>query len=346
VSQNTYTKTKMTNHTPDSTSISMALELLTEYGMEGVGDAVKILLNEAMHIERSRFLQAGPHERTENRRGYANGFRSKQLKTKLGELSLAIPRVRGVADGTEGFYPTSLERGIRSEKALALAVAEMYLQGVSTRKVAAVTKELCGLDVTSSQVSRAAKLLDEGIEAWRNRPLGEFRYLILDARYEKVRHGGSVVDCAVLMAVGIDLEGKRMILGVSAALSEAEVHWREFLESLCKRGLHGVRAITSDAHSGLKAALRSVFPSVPWQRCQFHLQQNAQAYVPQVGMRKDVAADIRSVFNAPNKAEADRLLQIAVDKYAKKAPKLSSWMETNVPVGAGQKVKQSAARQH
>ena len=182
-------------------------------------------------------------------------------------------------------------------------------------------------------MSRAAKLLDEEVNAWRNRQLGEFRYLILDARYEKVRHGGSVVDCAVLMAVGINLEGKRMVLGVSSALSEAETHWRDFLEDLCQRGFHGVQAITSDAHTGLKAALRSVFPSVPWQRCQFHLQQNAQSYVPQVGMRKEVAADIRAVFNAPNRIEADRLLEMASKKYEAKAPKLAEWMESSVPEG-------------
>ena len=323
----------MTNRTPDPTAISMALELLTSNGMEAVGEAVQILINEAMQLERSDFLAAGPHERNAGRRGYANGFRDKRLKSKLGELDFKVPRVRGLQDGDEGFYPSALERGVRSEKALKLAIAEMYVQGVSTRKVAAITKELCGLDITSSQVSRAAKLLDEEIDAWRIRPIGEHRYLILDARYEKVRHGGSVVDCAVLMAVGVGVDGKRRVLGVSAALSEAEVHWREFLEDLSRRGLHGVQAITSDAHTGLRAALRSVFPSVPWQRCQFHLQQNAQAYVPQIGMRKEVAGDIRSVFAAPNRSEADRLLGKLVEKYRTKAPRLATWAEENVPEG-------------
>jgi transposase-like protein len=236
-------------------------------------------------------------------------------------------------EGDEPFYPSALERGERSEKALKLAIAEMYVQGVSTRKVAAITKELCGLDVTSSQVSRAAELLDEEINAWRNRPLGKIRYLLLDARYEKVRHGGSVVDCAVLLAVGICEEGGRAVLGVSVALSEAEVHWREFLEELCQRGLHGVQAITSDAHSGIRAALRAVFPSVPWQRCQFHLQQNAQSYVPQIGYRKEVASDLRAVFNAPSHDEAMRLMNMVVVKWAEKAPKLSAWIEKNVPEG-------------
>jgi len=209
----------------------------------------------------------------------------------------------------------------------------MYVEGVSTRKVTAITQELCGLEITSSQVSRAAKLLDEEISAWRERALGECRYMILDARYEKVRHGGSVVDCAVLLAIGVGVDGKRTILGVSAALSEAEVHWRAFLESLRERGLFGMRMITSDDHSGLRAALRAVFPNVPWQRCQFHLQQNAQGYVPQIAMRKTVAQDIRDVFNAPSRNEAERLLELACVKYNENAPELARWMDENIPEG-------------
>ena len=320
----------MTDHTPDSTTFAMALELLSENGFESMAAAMEILFNEAMKIERSEFLQAGPHERVEGRQGYANGYRDKRVKTRLGELALRIPRTRGCE---EPFYPRSLERGERSERALKLAVAQMYVEGVSTRRVTEVTRELCGLDVTSSQVSRATKLLDEELNAWRRRSLGEFRYLILDARYEKVRHGGSVVDCAVLMALGVGADGKRTILGVSAALSEAEVHWRGFLEELKERGLHGLVMITSDDHSGLRAALRSVFPAVPWQRCQFHLQQNAQSHVPRVAMRKDVAKDLRAVFNAPDRSEANRLLALAVKRHEKSAPDLARWMESAVPEG-------------
>jgi len=142
-----------------------------------------------------------------------------------------------------------------------------------------------------------------------------------------------VIDCAVLIAVGIDTNGKRAVLGVSVALSDAEVHWRNFLQSLSKRGLYGARCIVSDAHTGLAAARRSVFPSVPWQRCQFYLQQNAQAYVPKVAMRKKVAADIRGVLTAPNRTEAERLLSMCVEKYKKSAPKLSAWMEQALPEG-------------
>ena len=207
----------------------------------------------------------------------------------------------------------------------------MYVQGVSTRKVAAITQELCGHEVSSSQVSRAAEALDEELDQWRNRPLGETPYLILDARYEKVRHGGSVVDCAVLIAIGLLPDGKRSILGVSVSLSEAEVHWRQFLESLQTRGLHGVRLIVSDNHAGLKAARQARFAGVPWQRCQFHLQQNAVQYVPKVSMRSEVAADLRAIFDASDLPSAERLLQQTVQKYQSSAPKLAEWIEANLP---------------
>ena len=214
-----------------------------------------------------------------------------------------------------------------------LEVRWVYIQGVSTRKVKAITEALCGYELSSSQVSRITKELDGEFEQWRTRPLGKIRYLMVDARYEKVRHGGHVIDNAVLVAHGIDDEGRKGILGVSVSLSESEVHWRAFFESLVKRGLHGVELIISDAHSGLKAAKKTVFPSVPWQRCHVHLQQNAQSYVPKQSMKKAVANDIKAIFTAPNLAEAQRLLQITTDKHQDKAPALSEWMETNIPEG-------------
>jgi putative transposase len=231
------------------------------------------------------------------------------------------------------FYPNALEKGLRSERALKLAMAEMYINGVSTRKVNEVLKELCGLEVTSTQVSRATGLLDEELEKWRNRPLGHTPFIQLDARYEKVRHGGSVVNCAVLIATGVTLEGQRSVLGVSVSLSEAEAHWRAFLASLKDRGLHGVIMITSDDHQGLKAALKSIFNGVSWNRCHVHLQRNASAYVPKVAMRSAAARDISNILSAPNRDEARRLLDLTVDKYRAKAPRLASWMEQNIPEG-------------
>jgi transposase-like protein len=301
---------------------------LAQHGFDGMAQAIQTLLNEAMKLERAAALGAMPYERTDERRGYANGFKPKTLSTRLGKLQLAIPQTRGVE-----FYPSALERGERSERALKLALAEMYVQGVSTRKVAEITRELCGSEVSSSQVSRAAELLDEELSAWRNRPLGAMPYLILDARYEKVRHGGSVIDCAVLLAISVTPDGQRSVLGVSVSLSEAEVHWRAFLQSLIERGLHGVQLIVSDDHAGLKQARKACFPGVPWQRCQFHLVQNAMSHVPKVTLRGEVAGDLRAVWNAPDRHEAERQLGLVVSKYQATAPGLAAWLEANAPEG-------------
>jgi transposase-like protein len=315
-------------HQPESNVVDTVVQLLCESGLSQMAEAVRIMLNEAMRLERSRVIEAEPYQRTERRRGYANGFKPKTLDTRLGAITFEVPQTRNVE-----FYPSALEKGIRSERALKLAIAEMYVQGVSTRKVTEVMQQLCGLEVSSTQVSRATQLLDEELNAWRQRPIGEIPYLVLDARYEKVRHGGSVVSCAVLIAVGITPDGHRSLLGVSVSLSEAEVHWREFLGSLQERGLHGVKLIISDNHAGLKTAREARFTGIPWQRCQFHLQQNAAHYVPRISMRPEVASDLRAIFNSPDRAEADRHLQIAVKKYEKTAPKLAAWTAENVPEG-------------
>lgn len=324
---------KMTHHASDPNPFSTILEHLTEQGFDGMAAAIELLMNEAMKIERDLYLQAGPYERAEERRGYANGYKPKTAKTRIGELHLQIPKTRDLESGLNPFYPQSLERGDRSERALKLAVAEMYVQGVSTRKVKAITEELCGLEISSSQVSRLSALLDEELAAWRNRSLGECPYILMDARYEKVRHGGSVVPIALLYTIGIGPDGKRSVLGVSASLSEAEVHWRAHLEDLLARGLRGVRFITSDDHAGMRAARESLFPGVPWQRCQFHLQQNASNYVPHVGQRKEVARDIRSIFNAADRNEANRLLSMVVTKWQEPAPKLAAWVDANLSEG-------------
>jgi putative transposase len=304
------------------------LELLVDHGFDGLAQAMQTLFNEAMKLERSQVLGARPYERTRERRGYANGYKAKTVRTRVGALELAIPQARGVE-----FYPSALERGSRSERALSLAVAEMYLQGVSTRKVTAVMEQLCGREVTSMQVSRAVQALDEQLTKWRERALGEIHYLLLDARYEKVRVGGTVVSCSLLVAVGVAPDGQRTILGVSVSLSEAEVHWREFLAGLQARGLHGVRLITSDDHAGLRAALQARFSGVPWQRCQFHLAKNLFDHLPPNIAQEEASADLRAVFNAPSRSEAERLLGLMVSKHAPSAKKLAAWLEHNVPEG-------------
>jgi transposase-like protein len=287
------------------------------------------ILESAMKLEREAVLNAAPFERNADRRGYANGYKPKTIDTRLGRLTVQVPKARNVE-----FYPSSLEKGIRSERALKLAAAEMYVKGVSTRKVCDVLETLCGgVEFSSTQVSRAAALLDEELETWRTRPIGQVIYLVLDARYEKVRHGGSVVDCAILTAIGVLPDGKRTILGTSCRLSEAEVHWRDLLQSMVKRGMHGVRMIVSDDHAGLRAAREAVFPGVQWQRCQFHLTRNAMAWVPKQAMRAEVAQDMRTIFNAADRSDAERRLGIVADKYRQTAPALAEWLENNIPEG-------------
>lgn len=304
------------------------LEQISAEGFEFLPELIRILINAAMQAERQKYLRAGDYERTAERRGYANGYKPKTVKTRVGEITFNVPQVR---EG--GFYPGALEKGLRSERALNLALAEMYVQGVSTRKVKAVIEQLCGSSVSSTQVSRAAAQLDEVLESWRQRPLGEIVYLYLDARYEKVRIDGQIRDMAVLIAGGVDQAGKRTILGVSISLSEGEVHWRIFLQGLVARGLSGVQLIISDDHAGLEAARKAVFGGVPWQRCQYHLQQNASAYVPRKDMLAEVASDIRMVFNAPDRVTAESYLDRIVKKYEQTASRLASWLEKNIPEG-------------
>jgi transposase-like protein len=316
-------------HQQDNSAIGQILEEIIANGMEGLEAAVSLLINEAMKVERSRALGAGPWQRSDQRCGYANGYKPKTLNSRLGKLSLRVPQVRGDVS----FYPSALERGIRSERALKLAIAEMYVTGVSTRKVTQVVETLCGLEITSGEVSRCSKLLDAELEQWRNRPLGCVPYLVLDARYENVRQDGNVRSCSVLVAIGIRDDGKRSLLGVSVSLSEAEIHWRSFLSSLKQRGLHGVTMITSDDHEGLKAALKATFNGVAWQRCQVHLQRNAAAYVPKISLRPQIAEDIRNIFNAPDLNEAQRLLDLTIQKYTNTASRLATWMQNNLPDG-------------
>jgi transposase-like protein len=310
--------------------LNEAYACLLDNGLDGAAEALRIMVNEASKIERAQFIQAFPHERTAQRVDYANGYKPKTMLTRLGEVTFDVPQAR-----SGGFYPSALEKGCRSEQAVNLALAEMYVQGVSTRKVIEVLQKLVGpeVSISSTQISRCAANLDTALQAWRNRPLDETPYVLLDARYERVREGGHLVDCAVLVAVGVTACGRRRVLGVSVALSEAEVHWRDFMNSLIARGLRGVKLIVSDDHLGLKAARKAAFPSVPWQRCQFHLQHNAQAYVSKLDERKPVSRVIQSIFNAPDLDEANRLLKRAIASWQSIQPKLAIWAEANIPDG-------------
>jgi putative transposase len=305
-----------------------ALNDLMEHGIANLQASMEKLFNALMVIERECVLQAGPYERSEFRQGHANGFKNKTLHTRCGDLHLQIPQTRDVP-----FYPSCLEKGERTERALKITLAEMYVQGVSTDRVKKVTEELCGTEFSSMQVSRMAKILDEEVAQFKERPLGKMPYIYLDAHYEKIRHGGHVINAAVLKAVGVTPEGHKQILDISVSLSEAEVHWRGFLENLQRRGLNGVTLIISDDHSGLKAALQSVFPTVPWQRCLFHLAQNAQHYAPSQGMRQEVAQVVRDIYTATSRNEAEANLLRAIDQYKEKAPRLVRWLEQDMSEG-------------
>jgi putative transposase len=309
--------------------LSTVLQRLIEQGSSGFAEGIRILVNGAMLRERANALQAEPYPRCEERLGHANGFQDKTLVIRVGPITFKVSQVRGGL----AFYPSSLEKGIRSEQALKAALAEVYVQGVSTRKVSAIVEDLCGSPVSSSQVNDCAAKLDATLSPWRERPLGPTPYVFLAARCEKVPHGGHFIDCAVLIALGIGSDGKRSIRGVRVALSEDEVHWRQFLTNLQLRGLTGVELIVSDDHAGLGTARGAVFPSIPWQRCQFHLQQNAQAHVPRLDQRAAAAEAIRSIFLCPDHPSAMRRLKEVVAYYATSAPKLAAWIEENIPQG-------------
>ena len=306
------------------------MEQLIESGSEEMASVFAGLFNLAMRIERERFLGAGHYERTPERRGYANGTRPKKIDTPAGTVTLQVPKT---ADHDAPFYPQALERGRRSCRAVMLAVAEMYVKGVSNRDAEAVMSKFGLESLSSSQVSRAAKLLDEELEAWRNRPLGEIRYLVLDARYEKVREAGVVRDAAVLSAIGIGPDQRRRVLGVSCAISEAEVHWRGFLESLVARGMRGVAYIVSDDHPGLGAARKAVLGGASWQRCQFHLAQNAIHHAPNLAIRKVIGKQLRRVWEAADLKAAEAELARLVKHYHEPAAKLALWLEDAIPEG-------------
>ena len=312
----------------NDTLVDQIIKGLIGQGTDGMGPVLELLFNAAMKVERDKFLGAGPHERSEERKGYANGYKPKEVQTRMGALELEVPQVRGL-----GFYPQSIEKGARSERALKVAIAQMYLEGVSTRRVQDITEKLCGYEVTSTQVSRVTQELDGQFEQFRNRPIGEVCYLVVDALYLKIRHNGSVIDMAVLLGYGITPEGKREILGASVSLSESEIHWREFFQNLQTRGMRGLRLIVSDDHAGMRNARMAVFPSVPWQRCQFHLAQNAQAYAPKKSMRGEIAETMREIFNSPTLAMARETARLAIERYQKRAPEFAKWLGENIEEG-------------
>ena len=304
------------------TDVFSVWQQAAQEGDDGMRRLVERVVQEVLETEITRFLEAEPYERTRERRGYRNGYKPRLLKTRVGTLELLVPKDR------EGQFQTELfERYQRSEKALLLAILQMYLEGVSTRKVRAITEELCGLEISKSQVSALSQQLDEEIQRWRERPLERsYPYLVVDARYEKVRRGGQVVSQGVLLVVGISPEGYREILGVWVADSENETSWSEVFAELSRRGLEGVRYVVSDDHQGLRRALERHFQGALWQRCQVHLIRN----VLNLASRKDRGAvweQLRSITEAPTREAAREALGRAVAVLEKKHPKVAAFLE-------------------
>ena len=304
------------------TDVFSVWQQAAQEGDDGMRRLVERVVQEVLETEITRFLEAEPYERTRERRGYRNGYKPRLLKTRVGTLELLVPKDR------EGQFQTELfERYQRSEKALLLAILQMYLEGVSTRKVRAITEELCGLEISKSQVSALSQQLDEEIQRWRERPLERsYPYLVVDARYEKVRRGGQVVSQGVLLVVGISPEGYREILGVWVADSENETSWSEVFAELSRRGLEGVRYVVSDDHQGLRRALERHFQGALWQRCQVHLIRN----VLNLASRKDRGAvweQLRSITEAPTREAAREALGRAVAVLEKKHPKVARYLE-------------------
>jgi transposase-like protein len=291
-------------------------------GEDFLRDLVERAVQGVLEAEITSFLGAGTYERNGERRGWRNGYKPRLLKTRVGKLELMVPKDREGAFQTEVF-----ERYQRSEKALVAAMLEMYVQGVSTRKVGAITEALCGLEVSKSQVSALTEKLDAEIEQWRKRPLTQrYPYLVVDARYEKVRQGGAVVSQGVLVVCGIDAAGQREVLGCWVAESESEASWGKAFAELKERGLKGVRYVVSDDHAGMVKAIDRHFQGAVWQRCQVHFVRNALSLCS-VAQRPQVLALMRSVTQAPTREAAMAALQVAVVVLEKKAPKTAQLLE-------------------
>lgn len=310
-----------TKHRPTAPSLKA---LVTEDA-----DLVRLLVREAMQeileAEMTDVLGAASGERTENRLGYRAGHYPRTLVTRVGKLELRVPRDRDGRFSTELF-----ERYQRSEKALVSALAEMYIQGVSTRKVKAITEELCGHSFSASAISAVNKGLDESLSEFAHRILEEpYPYLILDARYERVREGGVIRSQAVLVAIGVNADGYRQTLGVELAGRETQTSWREFLLALRERGLHGVEFVVSDDHAGLRRALREVLSEVAWQRCYVHFLRNALDHLPRK-RDDDCLQELRWLYDRRTLAEAQKDLAAWLSRWQGTYPRLCDWVEGEI----------------
>lgn len=311
----------MTHPKKDTRDSSIMQEVILSSD-DSIRQMFQRMIQGVLEAEMRTFLQAESYERTDKRTGYRNGYKTRTLFTRVGTLELMVPKDR------EGRFQTELfERYQRSEKALMLSIAQMYIQGVATRKVKKITEILCGLEISKSQVSELTKRLDGEIEAWRNRPLEkEYAYLIADARYEHIRSGGCVTSKGVLIVVGIDKDGYREPLGVWVADSENETSWSNAFNELKKRGLRGVKYVVSDDHKGLKKAVFRCFQGVLWQRCQVHFMRN----IINLTSRKDRAYIIslmREITAAGSLKAARKRVAETVGQLERTHPKIAEMLD-------------------
>src|SRR5215467_9176198 len=286
---------------------------------------VRMALQEVLEAEMTEALGAEKVERASGRQGYRSGYYGRTLITRVGKLDLRVPQDRAGRFSTEVF-----ERYQRSEKALVSSLAEMYVQGVSTRKVKAITEELCGHAFSASSISRINQSLDEELKKFATRKLEEeYPYLILDARYEKVREDGVIRSQAVMIAIGINWDGRRSILAVELANRESGTSWRDFVHGLKERGLSGVFFVVTDDHAGLKKAIGELLPEAIWQRCYVHFLRNALDYLPRKA-DDDCMQELRWIYDRRDFEEARRDLQAWLQKWQQKYPKLCDWVEGNI----------------
>jgi transposase-like protein len=291
-------------------------------GDDGMRRMVERVVQQVLEAEMTSFVGAESYERTGERRGYRNGYKPRTLKTRVGELELMVPKDR------DGQFQTELfERYQRSEKALVLAITQMYIEGVSTRKVRDITEALCGLEISKSQVSALTQKLDEEVRQWRERAIEKaFPYLMIDARYEKVRRGGEVISQGVLLAVGVSEDGFREVLGVWVADSESETSWGEVFGELSRRGLRGVRYVVSDDHQGLRRAIERHYQGALWQRCQVHFVRNILNH--SAGREKaQVLGLLKAITEAPALVTARKAMREAVEGLARRSPRAAALLD-------------------